>query len=55
MVDIIDAKTNQLVWRGVAMDTLSGINQSDKQANEVAKDLVKRFLKDTRTSAKQKS
>ena len=55
MVDIIDAKTNQLVWRGVATDTLSGINQSDKQASDVAKDLVKRFLKDTRTSAKEKS
>lgn len=53
MVDIIDAKTNQLVWRGVAMDTLNGINQSDKQANEVAKDLIKRFVKDTRNAEKE--
>ena len=55
MVDIIDPKTNQLIWRGVAKDTVSGINQSDKQAGEVAKDLVKRFLKDTRKSAKEKN
>ena len=48
MVDIIDRNTNMLVWRGVAKDTVTGIGQSDKQANEVAKDLVKRFIRDTR-------
>ena len=48
MVDIIDQNTKMLVWRGVAKDTVSGIDLSDKQANETAKDLVKRFIKDTR-------
>ena len=48
MVDLIDPKTNMLVWRGVVMDTVSGIGQSDKQANEAAKDLVKRFIKDSK-------
>ena len=48
MVDMIDPKTNMLVWRGVVKDTVSGIGQSDKQANEAAKDLVKRFIKDSK-------
>jgi CheY-like chemotaxis protein len=45
---MIDPKTNMLVWRGVVKDTVSGIGQSDKQANEAAKDLVKRFIKDSK-------
>jgi len=48
MVDMIDPKTNMLVWRGVVKDTVSGIGQSDKQANEAAKDLVRRFIKDSK-------
>ena len=44
MADIIDAKTQELVWRGVVQDTVNGIGQTDKQANNAAKDLVKRFL-----------
>jgi len=48
MADIIDAKTQELVWRGVVQDTVNGIGQTEKQANSAAKDLVKRFLKDTR-------
>ena len=53
MVDIIDPNTNMLVWRGVAMDTVNGVDQSAKQANDIAKDLVKRFVKDTRKANKQ--
>jgi hypothetical protein len=51
MADIIDAKTQELVWRGVVQDTVNGIGrigQTEKQANSAAKDLVKRFVKDTR-------
>ena len=48
MADIIDARTQELVWRGVVQDTVNGIGQTDKQANNAAKDLVKRFLSDTR-------
>jgi hypothetical protein len=48
MVDIIDPKNNELVWRGVAKDTINGIGQSDKQANQAAKDLVKRYMKDAK-------
>jgi hypothetical protein len=48
MVDIIDPKNNELVWRGVAKDTINGIGQSEKQANQAAKDLVKRYMKDAK-------
>lgn len=54
MADIVDSKTNEVVWRGVVKDTVNGIGQSEKQANDAAKDLVQRFLKDTRKVEKQK-
>jgi len=53
MADIIDTKTQELVWRGVVQDTVNGIGQTDKQANSAAKDLVKRFLSDTRKLEKR--
>ena len=53
MADIIDTKTQELVWRGVVQDTVNGIGQTDKQANNAAKDLVKRFLSDTRKLEKR--
>jgi hypothetical protein len=48
MADIIDARTNELVWRGKVTDTVNGIGQSEKQANQAAKDLVSKFLKDAK-------
>jgi hypothetical protein len=53
MADIVDSKTNEVVWRGVVKDTVNGIGQSEKQANNAAKDLVQRFLKDTRKLEKR--
>jgi uncharacterized membrane protein len=53
MADFIDPQTNELVWRGVVKDTVNGIGQSEKQANEAAKDLVKRFLKDVKKVEKK--
>ena len=53
MADVIDPRTNELVWRGVVKDTVNGIGQSEKQANEAAKDLVKRFLKDAKKVEKK--
>jgi hypothetical protein len=53
MADIIDAKTQELVWRGVVQDKVNGIGQSEKEANNAAKDLVKRYLKDTKKAAKR--
>jgi len=53
MADIIDPRTNEVVWRGVVKDTVNGIGQSDKQANSAAKDLVQRFVKDTRKLEKR--
>lgn len=48
MADIIDARTNHLVWRGKVTDTVNGIGQSEKQSDQAAKDLVKQFLKDAK-------
>jgi uncharacterized membrane protein len=48
MADIIDARTNDLVWRGRLTDTVNGISQSEKQVDQAAKDLVSKFLKDTK-------
>jgi hypothetical protein len=48
MADIIDARTSELVWRGRVTDTVNGIGQSEKQANQAAKDLVKQFMKDAK-------
>jgi hypothetical protein len=48
MADIIDARTNDLVWRGKVMDTVNGIGQSEGQTDQAAKDLVKKFVKDAK-------
>jgi hypothetical protein len=53
MADIIDPGTNELVWRGVVKDTVSGIGQTEKQANQAAKDLVKQFVKDAKKVEKK--
>jgi hypothetical protein len=55
MADIIDSRTNDLVWRGQVMDTVNGIGQSDKQASQAAKDLVQRFVKDAKKVDKKKA
>jgi hypothetical protein len=55
MADVIDPKTNELVWRGVVKDTVNGIGQSEKQANGAAKDLVKQFLKDAKKVDKKRA
>ena len=55
MVDIINRRTSELVWRGVVKDTVNGIGQSEKQANEAAKDLVKSFMKDAKKVDKKNS
>lgn len=55
MADVINPKTNELVWRGAVRDTVNGIGQSDKQANQAAKDLVKNFLKDAKKVDKKRA
>jgi hypothetical protein len=55
MADIIDTRTQELVWRGVVQDTVNGIGQSEKQVNEAAKDLVKRFMSDVRKVEKDQA
>jgi hypothetical protein len=48
MADIIDARTNDLVWRGKVTDTINGVGQSEKQTDQAAKDLVSKFVKDAK-------
>jgi uncharacterized protein DUF4136 len=55
MADIIDTRSQELVWRGVVKDTVNGIGQSEKQVNSAAKDLIQRFQKDTRSAEKQRA
>ena len=44
-VDIIDAATRQLVWRGRASGGVE-LKEADKKINKAAEKLVKQFLKD---------
>lgn len=46
MVDFIDVKTNQVIWRGRASGTLE-LKNVDKKINKSAEKLVKQFVKDT--------
>jgi len=54
MADVIDPKNNELVWRGAVTDTVNGIGQSEKQATQAAKDLVKNFMKDAKKVDKRR-
>lgn len=53
MVDFVTPNNNQLVWRGRVTDTVSGLNESEKQVNKGVKELVKHFEKDVTRSEKQ--
>jgi len=46
MVDFIDAKSNQVIWRGRAVGTLE-LKGVDKKISKSVEKLVKQFLKDT--------
>ena len=55
MADVIDPKNNEVLWRGVVTDTISGIDQSEKQTDQAAKNLVQKFLKDAKKVDKKKA
>lgn len=55
MADVINPKTNELVWRGAVKDKVNGIGQSEKQSNQAAKDLVKNFMKDAKKVEKKRA
>ena len=46
MVDFIDAKTNQVIWRGRATGALE-LKDLDKKITKSTEKLVKQFIKDT--------
>lgn len=48
MVDFIDAKSNQVIWRGRASGTLE-MKGVDKKISKSVEKLVKQFVKDTQT------
>jgi hypothetical protein len=52
VMDIIDTKSNNMVWRGYDVDTID-LNKSDKSIREAVEDLVDRLVKDIRKSQKR--
>ena len=48
MVDFIDAKSNQVIWRGRASGTLE-MKGVDKKISKSVEKLIKQFMKDTQT------
>jgi hypothetical protein len=48
MVDFIDVKTNQVVWRGRATGALE-LKDVDRKINKSTEKLVKQFMKDTKS------
>jgi hypothetical protein len=55
LVDFVDPARNQLVWRGRVTDTVSGLDQSQKQIDKGVDQLVKHFEKDVRHSEKREA
>jgi hypothetical protein len=47
IVDMVDAKTNQLIWRGFNTDELQ-LDDVNKDLPDAASDVLKRFYKDAR-------
>jgi uncharacterized protein DUF4136 len=47
VVDVIDAHSNMLVWRGYDTDHID-LNKADKSIDNAVDSLVKRFVKETR-------
>lgn len=52
VVDFVDSQNQQLFWRGMASQTISGLNPSEKQVNKGVDDLLKHFLKDAHENKK---
>lgn len=46
IVDVIDTKTNQLVWRGYDTNTID-MKNPDKRLGKAVESLMKKFQKDT--------
>jgi hypothetical protein len=51
VVDIIDAESNQMVWRGYDTENID-INKADKTISKGVENLIKRFVKETRGKSK---
>jgi hypothetical protein len=45
IVDIVDAETNRLVWRGFNKDTLD-LDDADEELPDAANDVLRRFYQD---------
>jgi hypothetical protein len=52
VVDFVDPSSKELIWRGIASQTVSGVNPSDKQVSKGVDDLLKHFVKDARETKK---
>lgn len=47
VVDFIEPTNDELIWRGRVTDTVTGLDQSEKQINKGTEQLVKHFVKDS--------
>jgi hypothetical protein len=47
VVDVIDARTNMLVWRGYDSDQID-LNKADKTIDKAVGSLIRRFVKETK-------
>jgi len=50
VMDIVDAQTNQLVWRGYDTETID-YNKSEKTIQKSVDNLLKRFEKETKRAS----
>jgi hypothetical protein len=55
LVDFVTPINNQLVWRGRVTDTVSGLNESQKQIDKGVNQLVKHFENDVKKSEKREA
>ena len=55
LVDFVTPNNNKLIWRGRVTDTVSGLNESEKQIDKGVKELVKHFEKDVQRSEKHEA
>ena len=54
IIDVIDARTNQLVWRGYNQDPIN-LGNADKDFTNAVKDVLKKFYGDAKKSEPKKS
>jgi hypothetical protein len=52
VMDVIDARTRQLIWRGYDTETID-FNKAEKTINKAVEHLTRRFVHDSRETAEK--